>query len=252
MVAGWPHAPRYARRRQTQFHDAGGVCGSPVCLHANRGRRPREPCSIVATLRRRVLAADSATIEVEGIVRKAWLLVTASAIASALFGAGAAAAPTAWPACPASATESVAQLRAEVRSGELRGKLWPHICGPRKVIPGKNYSFTVVVTNISDTSYRRLKLSVSHYDPITRASLPYRGEAAANGDPLMRGAVWMMKNFRAGRSFRVSFTLPFKRRPDPKGSNFEVDAYVAQGPVYSTDILGMTHDVVFIRHSSSP
>ena len=185
-------------------------------------------------------------------MRKAWLLVAASAVASALFGAGAAAAPTAWPVCPASAAESVAQLRAEVRSGDLRGKLWPHICGPRKVIPGKNYSFTVVVTNISDTSYRRLKLSVDHYDPFARASLPYRREAAASGGPLMQGAVWTLKNFKPGRSFRVSFTLPFKQHNDPKGSNFEVDAYVAQGPVYSTDLLGMTHDVVFIRHSSSP
>jgi hypothetical protein len=111
--------------------------------------------------------------------------------------------------------------------------------------------------HMSETNYRRLKLSVTHCDPFTRASLPYRREAAANGDPSMQGAVWTLKNFKPGRSFRVSFTLPFKHHNDPVGSNFDVkigskfDAgSFPHCPCPDHSIFSITHDVAFIRHAS--
>jgi hypothetical protein len=99
---------------------------------------------------------------------------------------------------------------------------------------------------------------VSHYDPISRASFPYRREAAANGDPHMRGAVWAVKNFKAGRSFRVSFALPFKQHRDPLGSNFSVevvDANFVAGafphcPCPDHMLVDVTYDVAFVRHAA--
>ena len=186
-------------------------------------------------------------------MRTSVLLLAALTAVTVAFGTGASAAPTTWPACPATSEfESVAQLRAARRVGDVRNNLWPRICGPTKVVPGTTYTFTVVITNITDTTYRRLKLSVSHYRPLDRSSLPYRREAASNGDPLMHGAVWTLQNLKPGRSFRVSFALSFTRHPDPKASGFEVDAFVAHAPFNPVNLLGMTHDVVFVRHSSSP
>jgi len=54
-----------------------------------------------------------------------------------------------------------------------------------------------------------------------------------------------------GRRSRVSFTLPFEQHPDPKASNFDIGAFVAQGSGHSTRFLGGgRHEVVFIRRSS--
>jgi len=196
---------------------------------------------------------EQGRLRLAAVLRNAWLLVPAMAVASALLAVGAAGAPRTWPVCSAtSGPLSIAELRAARRVGDVRAKLWSHICGPTKVIPGRNYSFTVVVTNISDTHYRRLTLWVSHYLPLARASVAYRREDASNGDPRMQSAVWTLTNFKPGQSFRVSFTLPFTRHPDPKASNVEVDAFVGQVPAYPTNLLGFTHDVVFIRGSSSP
>ena len=166
------------------------------------------------------------------------LLVTALAVMALPLGTVASAAETSWPSCSATGNWSVEQLRAMARSGDIRAKLWGHMCGPHRVIRGVNYSYTVVVTNISDATYRVLKLVVSHYDPLTRASRPYRREAAANGDTHMKGAVWTRKRLKPGQSFRISFTLPFKQHQDPIGSNFDV---VANGHGLQT------YDVFFIR-----
>jgi hypothetical protein len=168
--------------------------------------------------------------------------------AVALSAAAASARSGTWPTCRAAdGLLSVAQLMEARRAGDVRANLWPHICGPTKVVAGKSYSFTVVVTNIGDSPYRGLELAVSHYRPFARASLPYRREPASNGDPHMRGAVWTISDLEPGRSFRVSFALPFTRHPDPRASNFEVDAFLPGGSVHSANLLGNVHDVVFVR-----
>jgi hypothetical protein len=128
-------------------------------------------------------------------------------------------------------------LRAMARGGDLRSKLFANICGPHRVIRGVNYSYTVVVTNIRDVNDRAVRLVLSHYDPLARTSLPYRGEPAG-----VR-AVWTRKNLKPGQSFRVGFTLPFKEHNDPTGSNFSVKA--------DRSALGLgTYDVVFIPRPS--
>ncbi len=121
------------------------------------------------------------------------------------------------------------------RGGELRSKLYANICGPHRVIRGVNYSYTVVVTNIGDANDRVLRVVLSHYDPLTRTSLPYRGEPAG-----VR-AVWIRKNLKPGQSFRIGFTLPFKEHNDPTGSNFSVGV--------DRSSIG-TYDVVFIPRPS--
>ncbi len=183
------------------------------------------------------------------MTRKTVSLLAVLAVVSFAFGSGASAAPSASPPCSATGSFSVAQLREAVRSGDIRSKLWGNVCGPKRVIPGRDYRFTVVVTNISDTNYRRLRLSVSHYEPLTRASLPSRQEPAANGDPLMQGTGWTLRNFKPGRSVRVSFTLRFKQHPDPKGSNFDVRLAAQDAGDDDSNNLG-THDVAFIRRAS--
>jgi hypothetical protein len=180
------------------------------------------------------------------MARKSVLLLAVSAVVWVAFGSGAPAAPTASPSCPATAPFSLAELRKAVKSGDMRAKLWGHVCGPKRVISGKDYRFTVVVTNISDTSYRKLRMSVSHYERLTHASLPYRHEPAANGDPRMQGAGWTLRNFKPGRSFQISFTLSFRPHPDPKGSNFNVDL-AAQDPAHDDSNNLGTHDVTFVR-----
>ena len=157
---------------------------------------------------------------------------------------------THWPpACSATGPYyfSVGGLMASVKTGDIREKLWGNICGwSRKVTPGVSYDYTVVVTNINDVKYRTLTLAVTHYDPFTRTSLPYRREPAANRDAFMQGAFWTFRNVKPGRSIRVSFALPFRHHMDPIGSNFEVDAF-APGRRLLYD---MTHDVVFAGRSS--
>jgi hypothetical protein len=120
-----------------------------------------------------------------------------------------------------------------VPPGEIRQKLWGHICGPTRVIPGVNYSFTVVVTNISGKTFHPFTLHVTHYDPFTRTSRPYRRTQAWNGDPIMKGATWTVKRLRPYQSLRISFTLPFRRHIDPKGSNFDVRELGTRDVVYA-------------------
>jgi hypothetical protein len=126
------------------------------------------------------------------------------------------------------------------RGGDLRSKLFANMCGPHRVIRGVNYSYTVVVTNIGDANDRAVRVVLSHYDPLTRTSLPYRREPSRVG---MRVAIWTRKNLKPGQSFRIGFTLPFKEHNDPTGSNFSVKAD------RSSNGLG-TYDVVFIPRPS--
>lgn len=122
---------------------------------------------------------------------------------------------------------------------QRRHPLTVSVCGPKRVTPGVNYKYTVVLTNLSDLTYRRVKLSVVHADPITRSSIPYR--RVYNVRYLRNAALWTMKNFKPGRSYRVEVTLPFNKHNDPGGSNFVVDAR-AVGPAAHTDF---TKDVFF-------
>lgn len=163
------------------------------------------------------------------------LLCLAALLSSALLlRAERTAAPTTWPPCPAPT----------FWPGELRTKLPVNACGPRKVIPSVNYSYTVVLTNNSKTSYRRVKLSLIHYDPITRSSRPYRREASRVYSP-MYAAVWTLHDLKPGQTFRVGIRLPFLKHSDPKGSNFMIEARArgaGGGP--------STKDVFFIRRYS--
>jgi hypothetical protein len=136
-------------------------------------------------------------------------------------------------------------LAAAAASGDVRDKLWLKACGPMKVIRGTDYSYTVVLTNISKTTFRRVELAVIHYDPITRSSIPYRREARPEYAP-MYAAAWTLSKFKPGQSFRVGIRLPFEQHNNPKGSNIAIEAR-AQGP---SDYTQLTKDVFFIRRPS--
>lgn len=144
-------------------------------------------------------------------------------LVAGLHTGGSTAAPP-WPVC----------LAIYPIPGDLKEELVGNVCGPRRVIPGVNYSFTVVVTNASTKTLHPFTLHISHYDPFTRTSRPYRRETARNGDLIMKGAAWTVKRLRPLHSLRISFTLPFRRHHDAKGSNFDV-------------YLVGTHDVVFVK-----
>ena len=112
----------------------------------------------------------------------------------ATLGTSASASPTAWPQC-----------RAPIYPGlGTRQKLGVHICGPSRVVRGKNYSYTLVLESFIPVRYRKVELSVIHYDPITRSSIPYR--RVYNYDYGDNAAVWTLRNFKARpHTFRVSF-----------------------------------------------
>jgi hypothetical protein len=162
------------------------------------------------------------------LITAATFVAIAAVVAAMQLHSGGSAAAAGWPACPAT----------HPLPGEVREKVWGHICGPKRVIPGVNYSFTVVVTNISRKTWHPFTLHIAHYDPFTRTSLPYRRTkvAAWLGDPIMEGAAWTVKRLRPNQSLRISFTLPFRRHNDPKGSNFAV-----------RELGNATADVVFIK-----
>ena len=103
-----------------------------------------------------------------------------------------------------------------------------------------NYGYTVVLKNVKTTTFRTVRLSVIHYDPITRASRPYRRAGPWSHDPLMSVAVFpTVTNFRPGDTYRVGLRLPFEQHKDPSGSNFMVEVQ-AFGPRARAD---RTHDV---------
>jgi hypothetical protein len=121
--------------------------------------------------------------------------------------------------------------------GPDRYNLWVGACGPKYVIRNTNYTYGVVVKNYGKRSFRRLKLTVIHEDPITRSSIPY-GHALRPDY-----AVWTLHNFKPGQLLRVNITLPFKQHNDPKGSSFTVDVR-GYGP---SERGGLTKDVIFIK-----
>ena len=140
---------------------------------------------------------------------------------------------TGVPACPALGQyESVAELQALFRMGDLRGKpyVWSNVCGPHEVVPGVGYRYTAVVTNIGYRTYRDLELSVTP------------------DDPLRRTLVWTRKRLEPGRSIRVNFTLAFRRRNDPVGSNFEASVSTRR-PLRSESSGDL--DVRFVRNRSA-
>lgn len=131
--------------------------------------------------------------------------------------------------------------------GPERYSLWVSACGPSRVIENRNYTYGAVVKNYGKRAFRKLKLSLIHYDPITRSSRPYRREIRRNSAPPgsayypspMYAAVWTLSNFKPGQFFRVNITLPFKWRL--RGSHFVVEA---RG--YSPhEIVGLSKRVVF-------
>jgi hypothetical protein len=158
-------------------------------------------------------------------------LVIGVALLPALLDAGAAAAPPSWPRCPPPQVWAVS---------ELRQKLLVKVCGEQRVIPGVDYPYTVQVTNVDKRSYRGVTLTLSHYDPLTRASRPYR-----RGDRAIPPweAVWTLERLRPGQTFRVGIRLPFLRHNDPKGSNFTVGV----GTRLAKNVGNLTKDVYFIR-----
>ena len=132
--------------------------------------------------------------------------------------APAAAASAAWPTCRPSSNAAT------------RYDLQIRICGPTRVIPNRDYDYTVVVTNLgrfaeysSDTfgpTHRGITISVIHYDTLTRSSIRFRPGPEIN--PTMRTSVVKLKQLKRRQSFRFGITLPFRRHADPTGSNFVV------------------------------
>ena len=88
------------------------------------------------------------------------------AVIAMLLGTSAgAASTTTWPHC-------LAPTGGAPRA--VRSKLQVKACGPARVIRGVNYSYTILLTNLGTTTFRGVELSVTHNEPITRSSLPYR------------------------------------------------------------------------------
>lgn len=119
-----------------------------------------------------------------------------------------------------------------------RYNLWVGACGPTHVIRNTNYTYGVVVKNFGKRTFRRVRLTVTHQDPITRSSIPY--SRALRPD----SAVWTLLRFRPGQLFRVNITLPFRQHNDPKGSNLMIQVR-GYGP--SEGGGWMTKDVTFIK-----
>jgi hypothetical protein len=168
---------------------------------------------------------------------KALLCFGALLSSAALLHADGTAAPntaSTWPSCSAPT----------YWPEELRTRLPVNVCGPSRVIPSVNYSYTVVLRNNSKATYRSVKLSVIHYDPITRSSRPFRREARPRFSP-MYAAVWTLRNFKPAQTFRLGIRLPFLKHKDPRGSNFMVESRARGAGVF-----GSTKDVVFIRRYS--
>jgi hypothetical protein len=116
--------------------------------------------------------------------------------------------------------------------------LFFNICGPRDVTRNKNYDYTIVLTNGGHADTGKVKLALSHYDPITRSSIPYH-QVPGGVQVQMHEADWALANLQSGRSFRVTITLSF--RQSGKNSLFTVKA-VGQRP---GAVGGMKKDVFF-------
>ena len=149
-----------------------------------------------------------------GAVVVSWTLVSLAVAGLA----AATAASAAWPTCrPWS-------------SPATRYDLHLRICGPTKVIPNRDYDYSVVVTNLGRSveyssgtfgpTHRGITISVVHYDPLTRSSIRFRPGPEIN--PTMRTSVVTLKQLKRRQSFRFGITLPFRRHADPTGSNFVV------------------------------
>jgi hypothetical protein len=114
--------------------------------------------------------------------------------------------------------------------GPDRYSLWVRACGPSHVVENRNYTYGAVVKNYGKGTFRKLKLSVLHFDPISRSSRPYRRERRGDLPPPMMASVWTLSSFKPGQFFRVSITLAFQaahRCAAPRcltGSNFTVEA----------------------------
>ena len=135
--------------------------------------------------------------------------------------------------------------------GPERNSLWVSACGPSHVIENRNYTYGAVGKNYGKRTFRKLKLAVIYYDPITRSSRPYRRERRGDLGPMM-ASVWTLNNFKPGRFFRVNITLPFKHHPiggNPyslTGSHFTVEAR-GYNP---NERVGLSKRVVFIKRKN--
>jgi hypothetical protein len=133
--------------------------------------------------------------------------------------------------------------------GPEKYSLWVRACGPSHVVENRNYTYGAVVKNYGKMTFRKLKLSVLHYDPITRSSRPYRRERRGDLPPPMMASVWTLNNFKPGQFFRVNITLAFQaahRCPAPRcltQSHFTIEGR-GYGP---HEIVGRTKYVVFIK-----
>ena len=143
---------------------------------------------------------------------------------------GATAGPPGWPQC---------KVPVPFAAHELRQKLLVKVCGEQKVIPGRDYPYTVLLTNAGERTYRGLELTVTHYERLTGASRPYR-----RGDRAISPweSIWTVDQLRPAQTFRLGIRLPFLRHNDPKGSNFMVSVR-ARGQKNGTGLL--TKDVYF-------
>ena len=147
-------------------------------------------------------------------------LLVASPVLLVSLPAGAAAAPAAKVACPAAVGVPDRQF------------LFFNVCGPRDVTRNTNYNYTIVLTNGGHTGTGKVKLSMFHYDPITRSSVPYR-QASGRVQFQWYEANWTLASFRA--------TVTLSIRQHGKSSLFIMRA-VGQHP---GAVGGMKKDVFF-------
>lgn len=167
--------------------------------------------------------------------RSRTLVAVATLVLLVLLGGSAAAAPSVSPGCQPPLL------------GPDRYSFWLNVCGPGRVIRNTQHTYEVVLKNFGRRNFRTVKLSVIHWEPISRSSIPSRRAIVRFGTARERAAIWTLHNFKPGRLFRVNITLPFKQHNDPKGSNLFVFARGLDPSVGRPEIQEATKDITFVR-----
>ncbi len=157
----------------------------------------------------------------------------------AVSGHAASATPTTWvwPACDGPDFD---QSAAELARGYVRSTLYVKLCGETKVVRGTDYDYTAVLANVGKKTFRNIEVRIYHYDPITRASKPFRRVTDGRTGPGMTAAVWKLKSLKPRHTFRVGITLPFIQHNDVVGSNLHIQI---SGPKVRG---GFTYDVFYV------
>ena len=148
----------------------------------------------------------------------------------------------------AAATATYVATR-DSRPGPVRYSFEATVSGPTHVVRNTQHTYAVALKNYGKKTFRTVKLSVLHWEPISRSSIPYRRETVSVGTAQERAAIWTLHNFRPGGYFRVNITLPFKQHNDPIGSNLIVLVRGLRPSFGRPENQDGTTDITFVRKS---